>query len=289
MLSSKNSMNCLLKLKYVKEHLCSSYELGKAKHGTFKTKKVPSSIEWLHLLHMDLCGSIRVESINGKKYILVVVGAYSRVSDGQNLNTMKEKGDACIIMGYATQSRGFKVYNKRTRLIFETIHINFDELKSIASEDNTLGPAPQRDYQVVSRSFAAFDNSQINDTTPSTPTTFVASFTLIELDAQSDEDEFINPFGTPVAEAAESSSRNVDTSNMHTFYQRYLLEFHWTKDHPLEQVLGNPTKQVQTRHHLDTDLEMCMFALTSSIADEKNIKESMDDHASIEAMPDEIH
>ncbi|GKE39741.1 hypothetical protein Tco_1463146 [Tanacetum coccineum] len=143
MLSSKNSMNCLLKLKYVKEHLCSSYELGKAKHGTFKTKKVPSSIEWLHLLHMDLCGSIRVESINGKKYILVVVGAYSRVSEGQNLNTMKEKGDACIIMGYATQSRGFKVYNKRTRLIVETIHINFDELKSIASEDNTLGPAPQ--------------------------------------------------------------------------------------------------------------------------------------------------
>ncbi|GKG31334.1 hypothetical protein Tco_0423822 [Tanacetum coccineum] len=44
------------------------------------------------------------------------------------LDKMKEKGDACIFVGYSTQSKGYKVYNKRTRLIVETIHVNFDEL-----------------------------------------------------------------------------------------------------------------------------------------------------------------
>nr|GEU50029.1 retrovirus-related Pol polyprotein from transposon TNT 1-94 [Tanacetum cinerariifolium] len=66
----KDIMIGLPKLKYVKEKLCSSYEVSKAKRSSFKTKDVPSSKRWLNLLHMDLCGLMRVESINGKKYIL---------------------------------------------------------------------------------------------------------------------------------------------------------------------------------------------------------------------------
>ncbi|GKA16429.1 retrovirus-related pol polyprotein from transposon TNT 1-94 [Tanacetum coccineum] len=54
--------------------------------------------------------------------------------------------------------------------------------------------------------------------------------------------ECINPFAPAGPEAAESSSRNVDNSNMHTFYQRHRSDYHWTKDHPLEQVRGNPSK-----------------------------------------------
>nr|GEV31634.1 hypothetical protein [Tanacetum cinerariifolium] len=57
--------------------------------------------------------------------------------------------------------------------------------------------------------------------------------------------EFINPFAPPGLEAAKSSSRNVDPSNMHTFYHLQASEYHWTKDHPLEQVRGNPSKPVQ--------------------------------------------
>ncbi|GKF94409.1 hypothetical protein Tco_0284109, partial [Tanacetum coccineum] len=48
-------------------------------------------------------------------------------------------------------------------------------------------------------------------------------------------------------------------------------------DHPLEQVCGNPTMPVQTRRQLATDPEMCMFTLTVSIVEPKNIKEAMDD------------
>ncbi|GJW25525.1 retrovirus-related pol polyprotein from transposon TNT 1-94 [Tanacetum coccineum] len=73
------------------------------------------------------------------------------------------------------------------------------------------------------------------------------------------EDEFINPFCTR------------------------------TRDHPLEQVHGNPTMPVQTRRQLAIDPEMCMFALTVSIVEPKNIKEAMADSAWIEAMQDELH
>nr|GFC34336.1 hypothetical protein [Tanacetum cinerariifolium] len=53
------------------------------------------------------------------------------------------------------------------------------------------------------------------------------------------DDEFINIFSTPVQDQGETLSRHVDSSNMHTFYQRYPSEHRWTKDHPLEQVIGN--------------------------------------------------
>ncbi|GJY17027.1 hypothetical protein Tco_0387449 [Tanacetum coccineum] len=57
------------------------------------------------------------------------------------------------------------------------------------------------------------------------------------------------------------------------------FDYHWTKDHPLEQVRGNPSKPVQIRRQLSTDPEMSMFVFTVSTAEPKNIKESMDDHA----------
>ncbi|GJU87065.1 retrovirus-related pol polyprotein from transposon TNT 1-94 [Tanacetum coccineum] len=71
LLSKKDVVIGLPKLKYVKDQLCSSCEVSKAKRSSFKSKTVPSSKGRLNLLHMDLCGPMRVASINGKKYILV--------------------------------------------------------------------------------------------------------------------------------------------------------------------------------------------------------------------------
>ncbi|GKE11535.1 retrovirus-related pol polyprotein from transposon TNT 1-94 [Tanacetum coccineum] len=277
LLSKKDIVIGLPKLKYVKDQLCSSCEVSKAKRSSFKSKTVPSSKGRLNLLHMDLCGPMRVASINGKKYILVIVDDYSRYTwtlflrskdetpevlkdfltmiqrnlqapvisvrtdrgteflnktlnaffkeegiehqtstprtpeqngvverrnrtlveaartmlsasklplffwaeaiatacytqnrsiiipthekmayhiindrkpsikhlhifgctcyltrDGENLDKMKEKGDSCILVGYSTQSKGYRVYNKRTRLIVESIHLRFDEIKEMS-------------------------------------------------------------------------------------------------------------------------------------------------------------
>ncbi|GJV62308.1 retrovirus-related pol polyprotein from transposon TNT 1-94 [Tanacetum coccineum] len=68
----------LPKFKYHKEHLCPSCEQGKSKRASHPPKPVPNSKQRLHLLDIDLCGSMRIASINGKRYVLVIVDDYSR-------------------------------------------------------------------------------------------------------------------------------------------------------------------------------------------------------------------
>nr|GEW31947.1 hypothetical protein [Tanacetum cinerariifolium] len=156
--------------------------------------------------------------------------------------------------------------------------------------------------QSVLKSFDLSDNSQQQDTKPTLnvqPTTEpIIQPTIANAeenntdqtaDAQFEPYEFINPFCTPIQGVVKSSSHNVDTLNMHTFYQRHRFDYHWTKDHPLEQVPGNPSKPVQTRKQLATDPEMCMFALTVSTAEPTNSKEAMADHAWIKLMQEEFH
>nr|GEV96316.1 hypothetical protein [Tanacetum cinerariifolium] len=78
LLSKNDIVVGLPKLKFIKDHLCSSCEMGKAKRKPFHTKITLSSKRRLQLLHMDLCGPMRVASINGKRYVLVIVDDYSR-------------------------------------------------------------------------------------------------------------------------------------------------------------------------------------------------------------------
>ncbi|GJW31528.1 retrovirus-related pol polyprotein from transposon TNT 1-94 [Tanacetum coccineum] len=77
-LAKNDLVTGLPKFKYHKEHLCPSCEQGKSKRASHPPKPVPNSKQRLHLLHMDLCGPMRIASINGKRYVLVIVDDYSR-------------------------------------------------------------------------------------------------------------------------------------------------------------------------------------------------------------------
>ncbi|GJW42116.1 hypothetical protein Tco_0070915, partial [Tanacetum coccineum] len=81
----------------------------------------------------------------------------------------------------------------------------------------------------------------------------------------------------------ENNDNHAENTQPHNF------EYRWTKDHSLEQVHRNPSKPVQIRRQLATDHEMCMFALTVSTIEPKNIQEVMADSAWIEAMQKELH
>ncbi|GJY33692.1 gag-pol polyprotein [Tanacetum coccineum] len=128
------------------------------------------------------------------------------VRDGENLDKMKEKGDACIFVGYSTQSRAYRVFNKRTRIIVETIHVNFDELPQMASDHVSSDPVPQCSTtlellyspmfneslygttHVVSKSSDvhaadAPNKRQQQHTTPSTSTTVVADTPPLNIQA----------------------------------------------------------------------------------------------------------
>ncbi|GKA58832.1 retrovirus-related pol polyprotein from transposon TNT 1-94 [Tanacetum coccineum] len=84
------------KLKFKKDHLCSACALGKSKKSSHQPKAKDTNQEKLHLLHMDLCGPMRVESINGKKYILVIVDDYSRFTWVKFLRSKDVAPDAII-------------------------------------------------------------------------------------------------------------------------------------------------------------------------------------------------
>nr|GEW48356.1 hypothetical protein [Tanacetum cinerariifolium] len=224
--------------------------------------------------------------------------------DGENLDKMKEKSDQCILVGYSTQSKGYRVYIKRTRMIVESIHVRFDEIKDVSETsvaNNTSGFVPQRqkasDYdnpdpvpqrQDVSSSADAdvpsqreldilfgplydeFFNAGSNPSTNVQSTSAPSTHTNVHAEENNDQaeegeklqdDEFTNPFCAPVQEEAESSSHNLGNSNVPTFNQPQLA----------------------------TDPKMCMYALTVSTVEPKNIKEAMADSAWIEAMQKELH
>nr|GEW47467.1 hypothetical protein [Tanacetum cinerariifolium] len=249
----------------------------------------------LNLLHMDLCGPMRVASINGRKYILVIVDDYSRY--GKNLVKMKEKGDQYILVGYSTQSKGYHVYNQRTRMIVESIHVSFDEIKEV-SETKCRCSITKIVGSFIGPLYDEFFNVGSNPSTkiPSTlaPSTHANvhdeenNKDQAEEGEQLQDDEFTNPLCEPAQEEVEPSSHNFGNSNVPTFNQPHVSEYRWTKDHPLEQVCGNPSRPVQTRRQLATDLEMCMYALTvkKGYAQEEgiNFEESFAPVARLEAV-----
>nr|GEW40805.1 Gag-Pol polyprotein [Tanacetum cinerariifolium] len=77
-LAKNDLVTGLLKFKYHNKHLYPLCEQGKSKRASHPPKPVPNSKQRLHLLYIDLCGPMRIASINGKGYVLVIVDDYSR-------------------------------------------------------------------------------------------------------------------------------------------------------------------------------------------------------------------
>nr|GEW32132.1 hypothetical protein [Tanacetum cinerariifolium] len=485
-LAKNDLVSSLPKFKYAKEHLCPSCEQGKSKRASHPPKPVPNSKQRLHLLHIDLCGPMRVASINGKRYVMVIVDDYSRYTWVHFLRTkdetpkviknflkkifvrfqapviivrtdnrtefknqvLKEYFDSVgithetsaaktpqqngvvecrnrmlveaarimLIFSHAplflwaeaiatacyTQNRsiihwrfnktpyeliqgrkpdisylhvfGALCYPKNDREDIskhgekETMNVTFDELLAMAFEQNSSRPGlqsmtygqisseleltyapstitPQRrskrdldilfeplhneflggrpaeatrvilaapvlqNLQALTASMSFQDSAPVPTNCSNTP------FSSHNVDATSQHaqqqrnltpspiasaadnvpnagfegDLFVNPFGTPSTESVVSSTQYVDPLNMHTFYQPYPHDYQWTKDHPLEQVIGEPSRSVLTRNQLKTNGDMCIYAFTVSILEPKTVKESLTDPAWIESMQEELH
>ncbi|GJW77169.1 retrovirus-related pol polyprotein from transposon TNT 1-94 [Tanacetum coccineum] len=130
LLSKYDIVTGLPKLKFVKDHIFSSCELGKAKYKSFKTKNTPSSKRRLQILHMDLCGPMRVESFNGKKYVLVIVDDYSRYTWTHFLRSKDETPEVLIDFlklfqrGLHAQVRTVRT-DKDTEFLNKTLHAYF--------------------------------------------------------------------------------------------------------------------------------------------------------------------
>ncbi|GJR04945.1 retrovirus-related pol polyprotein from transposon TNT 1-94 [Tanacetum coccineum] len=127
-------------------------------------------------------------------------------------------------------------------------------------------------------------------TEPNSPVLNENADEFIQEDAADfDGNVFYNAPLTPVFKEAESSSTYQDPSNMHEFHKKHRSSDKWTKNHPIEQVIGDPSKLVMTRNQLQNDAEVCVYALTVSTIEPKNIKEAMLDASWIESMQYELN
>nr|GEU50956.1 integrase, catalytic region, zinc finger, CCHC-type, peptidase aspartic, catalytic [Tanacetum cinerariifolium] len=212
---------------------------GKSKRNNFESKIIPSSKIRLHLLHMDLCGPMLVESINGKKYILVVVDDCSGYTWTHFLRSKDETPEVLINFiqmlrrgpqnGVVERQNCNLVEAARTTLSTAKLPLFFwaEAITTAYMTDTSslqeleLLFSPMFDEylnggnQDVSKSSALFDNQQ-HDTPPQlhvqptleplTPTTNVNAKEINNhqaTDALFDTYKFINPFTKPVTKAEE--------------------------------------------------------------------------------------
>nr|GFB28089.1 retrovirus-related Pol polyprotein from transposon TNT 1-94 [Tanacetum cinerariifolium] len=150
LLSKNDIVVGLPKLKFVKNHLCSSCELGKSNRKSFHTKLTPSSKRRLQLLDMDLCGPMQVASINGKRYVLVIVDDYSRYTWTYSLRSKDETPEVLIDFLRLVQKRlqaQVRVVrtNKGMEFLNQTLHAYF-AAEGILHQ--TLSPTIQRQANV---------------------------------------------------------------------------------------------------------------------------------------------
>nr|GFB01621.1 retrovirus-related Pol polyprotein from transposon TNT 1-94 [Tanacetum cinerariifolium] len=144
----------LPKLKFKKYHLCSACAMGKSTKKTHKRKFENTNQEKLYLLHMDLCGPMSVESVNEKKYILVIVDDYSKF-----LRSKDETPDFIIKFLKMIQVRlnvpvrriqtdnGTEFVNQTLRDYYEEVGISHE--RSVARSPQQNGVVERRNRTVI--------------------------------------------------------------------------------------------------------------------------------------------
>ncbi|GJT25509.1 retrovirus-related pol polyprotein from transposon TNT 1-94 [Tanacetum coccineum] len=244
LLSNYDIVIGLPKLKFVKDHLCSSCELGKAKHKSFMTKTTLSSKRRLQLLHMTLCGSKRVESING--YSLLNPKIYVSSDPVPQCPTTALEHDSLNpdpqCKGNVPQAAETVTTSNELDLLFTLM---FDELFN--------GSTP-----VVSKSSAvpavdAPDKRQQQNTTPSTPTTVAADTPPLNIQTSP---EPISQAPT-VTNTENINQAEIQVENAKVDKDKFSTSLvHRDEIHSSEQVIRNPSQPIRIRRQLDTDGEM---------------------------------
>ncbi|GKB88537.1 hypothetical protein Tco_0960809, partial [Tanacetum coccineum] len=231
-LAKQGLVRGLPRLKFQKGHLSSACAQGKSQKHSHKPKAEDSIQEKLYLLHIDLYRPMGIQSINGQKYILVIVDDYSRSGPEPQLLTP------------GTLSSG---------------------LVPNLPPPTPYVPPNKKDYDTL---FQPMFDEYFN--TPPRFSNSYKEFYDIEV-AHLDNDP---SFGVPIPEpnSEESSSRDVIPINVHSINQPPEHLSKWIKDHPLDNVIGNPSRPVFTRHQLQNEALFCYFDAFLSFVEPKNYK-----------------
>ncbi|GKA88230.1 retrovirus-related pol polyprotein from transposon TNT 1-94 [Tanacetum coccineum] len=278
-------------------------------------------------------------------------------NDSEDLGKFQAKADIGIFVGYAPSRKGYRIYNKRTRRLMETIHVTFDEMhQTMAPVRISSGPEPimmtpgqlnsglapspvpattyipptDKDLEILFQPMfdEYFDQSTDSEPVPTATvvnapivSTNTSVSTTIAQDAPSTshslsssqvhppvfpqgvaagptiEDTSItqadlHPSVNPVAgepSSAQSTSGDVSLAEPNQVTQPPDHLRRWTKDHPLDNIVGNPSRPVSTRKQLASDALWCCFHTELSKVEPKNFKMAVIEDCWFQAMQDEIH
>ncbi|GJY81179.1 retrovirus-related pol polyprotein from transposon TNT 1-94 [Tanacetum coccineum] len=356
------------------------------KKQTHKPKSEDTNEEKLYVLHMDLCGPMRVASVNGKKYILIIMDDYSRptwvkflaskdealdfiikflkmihvklnatvrnirtdngtefvnqtqcfyyesvslcypTNDSENLGKLQAKADIAIFIGYAPKKKAYRIYNHHTRKIIKSIHVDFDELTTMAYKQSSLEPtlhemtpttpmfdeffsppasvastvpaveAPSPVESTGTPSSMTIDQDALLTSTlqtpPATPSP-VIPLGVEEADhdikvAHIDNNPFVE-FPSPETTSEESSTQVVIPNLVHSINQLPEHINKCTKDHPIDNVIGDPSRPVSTRQQLQDKALLCYFDAFLSSTETKSYKDALTESCWIEDMQEELN
>nr|GEU55017.1 hypothetical protein [Tanacetum cinerariifolium] len=255
-------------------------------------------------------------------------------NDSENLGKLQPKADIGIFIGYAPIKKAFWIYNRRTRRIIKTIHVNFDELIAMASKQSSSGPT------LHEMTPATISSRLVPNHTSSTPfvpplrtdwdmlfqplcsrakSTGSASSTTVDQDASSPSNSQTTPetqplvipndveednhdievahmgndlyFGIPISEVPsdQSSSSDIIHAIVHPNHQIFEHNSKWTKDHPLENIIGELARPVSTRLQLHEQALFCYYDSFPTSVEPKTYKDALTQSCWIEAMQEELN
>nr|GEX16463.1 putative ribonuclease H-like domain-containing protein [Tanacetum cinerariifolium] len=252
-------------------------------------------------------------------------------NDSEDLRKLQPTVDIGIFVGYAPSRKGYRIYNKRTRRIMETIHVQLDELSEpMAHVRLNTGPAPTffthgqissglvpnpvlaapyTDFPALAVPVPVNSAGTPSSTTidqdahspshsplflelqsPSLQQGVAAESTIMEDNplAPIDNNPFVNMFALKLSSEASSSGDVSSAESTYVTQTHHQLK-KWCKDHPLDNVIGNPSRPVSTRTKLATDALWCLYNSVLSKVKPKNFKSAITKDCWFQAMQDEIH
>ncbi|GKC68264.1 retrovirus-related pol polyprotein from transposon TNT 1-94 [Tanacetum coccineum] len=199
-----------------------------------------------------------------------------------SISELAASSPVCL-MSRATSTKATRIQLHRfsrfiERFLISTVKTDLDNLFGLLYEEYYATSPPE-----VSDNSAA--NTLDNEDTSSSSSIVVEEDEAPQIVSLSAEQVASEPNTLLFNENAD----DLDPLNMYEFHQIHRSTDKCTKNHPIEQVIDDPSKPIMTRHRPHTDAEVCMYALTVSTNKPKNIKEAMLDHSWIESIQDELN
>nr|GEV18102.1 retrovirus-related Pol polyprotein from transposon TNT 1-94 [Tanacetum cinerariifolium] len=300
-LSKYNLVSGLPSLTFSKDKNCSVCEKGKHHRETFKTKRSFFINKCLHLLHMDLFGPVKPQTIIHNKYTLVIVDEYSRYtwvfclkkkSDAadcimsfikwktlvilrDHLGKFDEKANDGFFLGYSPVAKAFRVFNIRRQEMEETFHVTFSTLCNSNTEYFPYVPA--------------FDRlSTINHVSPKP---IITSSPLI---SSTSEDSSI-PNSKDVVPTLDELALHVISPLADSISSPPVPQDRWSRDKHIDlvNIIGKPLAGIITRSKIrDSDVASaseCLCVNFLSDIEPKRLIESLKEDGWVLAMTEELN